>query len=418
VVGAIHAAHRVGRPNIITLDMGGTSTDICLIRDGKAVLAFDRSVAEFPVRLPMLDINTIGAGGGSILWFDVDGLLKVGPQSAGADPGPACYGKGGQEPTVSDANLVLGRLPRRGLLQGRMPLDDLAARYALEPFADPMGYSVERTAHGVIEVAVSNMVRAIRAISVERGHDPRDFSLMTFGGAGPLHATDVARSLGIREVIVPAAPGILCAQGLLASDLKEDFVATVRTPLADGCEATLQGVLQKLNAKANEWFDHERVAAPQRHLSAALDMRYVGQNFELQIDLGPYEAGEPIVPPPVDRLRRLFLAAHEMHYGYCTEDDPVEIITYRLTARGQLRREEVLAGPPSSGGSVEPLEHRRVYWSPDRGEDTPVYDRSAFGAGTRLVGPAVIEQLDATTLLFHGDALRVDDDLNLIIELP
>ncbi|MBT4845237.1 MAG: hydantoinase/oxoprolinase family protein, partial [Planctomycetaceae bacterium] len=228
VVGAVHIAKLAGYDDVITLDMGGTSADVALIQDGKAGIGFDQKVAEFPVRLPMVDVNTIGAGGGSIAWFDRDGLLKVGPASAGASPGPACYGQGGAEPTVSDANLVLGRLSPRGLLDGEMALDPTLSASAFKPIADQLGFTLEKTAHGVLGIVSANMVRAIRAVSVERGHDPRGFALMALGGAGPLHAVDVARTLGISTVIVPPAPGILCAQGLVVSDLKEDFVISDR----------------------------------------------------------------------------------------------------------------------------------------------------------------------------------------------
>ena len=238
-VGAAHSAKRSGRRNVITLDMGGTSADVALIRDFEADISFEREVAGFSVRLPAVDIETVGAGGGSIAWFDRDGLLKVGPASAGADPGPACYGRGGEHPTVTDANLVLGRLSGRGLLAGEMSLDQGLSRAAFAPIAERLGFDVERTAHGVLGIVVANMVRAIRTVSVERGYDPRGFTLMPFGGAGPLHARDVALALGMREILVPAAPGILCAEGLIVSDLKEDFVASDRIPgTRRGCGAS------------------------------------------------------------------------------------------------------------------------------------------------------------------------------------
>jgi len=284
-VGAAYSAKRSGRRNVITLDMGGTSADVALIRDFQADISFERDVAGFSVRLPAVDIETVGAGGGSIAWFDRDGLLKVGPASAGADPGPACYGRGGREPTVTDANLVLGRLSGRGLLDGAMALDASLAREAFAPTAERLGFDVERTAHGVLGIVVANMVRAIRTISVERGYDPRGFTLMPFGGAGPLHARDVAIALGMREILVPAAPGILCAQGLIVSDLKEDFVAGERI-LADAAGLRrLAGQVEALAARAHAWFDAERVPVPNRRLELAVDARYVGQNFELTVPL-------------------------------------------------------------------------------------------------------------------------------------
>jgi N-methylhydantoinase A len=390
--------------------MGGTSADICLIRDYATGTGFDRSVGGFPVRMPMMDINTIGAGGGSIAWFDRDGLMKVGPVSAGAAPGPACYGAGGTQATVTDANLVLGRLSPRGLLGGSMKLDRAAARAAHQPLADRLGFPVERTAHGLISIVVSNMVRAIRAVSVERGHDPRRFSLMPFGGAGALHATDVARTLGIGEIVVPPAPGILCAQGLVVSDLKEDFVRTQRTPLDDRARAGIQAMLDALRADAAGWFASEGVAPAERAVAVTFDMRYVGQNFELPVDLG---SADPL--PDASALRALFFAVHERSYGFFNAGDPIEIVNYRLTARGRLRQPDPPRHPPGKAAPT-PLERRDIWFEADTPVATPVYDRAALAPGHTLTGPAVIEQLDATTLLYPGDRLTVDPALNLLIE--
>ena len=298
-MGAAHVAKLSGRRNVITLDMGGTSADVALIRDFRAGVSFERDVAGFPVRLPSVDVETVGAGGGSIAWFDRDGLLKVGPASAGADPGPACYGRGGRQPAVTDANLVLGRLPARGLLAGEMRLDASLARAAIAPIAERLGFEVERTARGMLDVVVANMVRAIRTISVERGYDPRGFTLMAFGGAGPLHARDVAAALGMREILVPAAPGILCAQGLIVSDLREDFVAGDRIPGDAAGLRRLARHVEALAARARAWFDAERIPAASRRIELAVDARYVGQNFELAVPLaaeGDRRRGRLAVP--------------------------------------------------------------------------------------------------------------------------
>src|ERR1044072_5271777 len=239
-----------------------------------------------PARLASMDIHAVGAGGRSIAWFDRDGLMKMGPQSAGAQPGPACYGRGGTEATVTDANLVLGRLSPRGLLGGDMALDESLARKAIAPLAERLGFTIERTAHGMLGIVVANMVRAIRSVSVERGHDPRAFALLPFGGAGPLHATDVAKSLGITRCLVPFAPGILCAQGLIVSDLRETFVRTAVTPLSDTRMADVAARIGELKAQAGAGFDSEHVEAASRSIDVVLDARYVGQNFELAIGLG------------------------------------------------------------------------------------------------------------------------------------
>ena len=443
-VGAAHSARCSGRRDVITLDMGGTSADVALIRDFQADISFERDVAGFSVRLPAVDIETVGAGGGSIAWFDRDGLLKVGPASAGADPGPACYGRGGREPTVTDANLVLGRLSSRGLLGGEMALDEPLARAAFAPIAERLGFDVERTAGGVLGIVVANMVRAIRTISVERGYDPRGFTLMAFGGAGPLHARDVALALGMREILVPAAPGILCAQGLVVSDLKEDFVASERIPGDAAGLERLAGRVESLAARARVWFEAERVPVASRRLELAVDARYVGQNFELAVPLAaeggadpggpigidartesigdpgrasPEEAAAPIPIPPPDALRERFLAVHEAAYGYANPHDPIEIVNVRLTARGRLLEEPERPEPGDPGPLPEPFERRMVRFAPGDPTTCPVHDRASLRPGHVLEGPAIVEQLDSTTPIFPHDTAVVDRAGNLVIRV-
>ena len=328
VVGAIDSARSAGLTDVITLDMGGTSADVCLIRGCEAEVAYDRWIEGFPVRLASVDVNAVGAGGGSIAWFERDGLMKVGPQSAGAHPGPACYGRGGIAATVSDANLVLGRLSPDGLLGGGMALDQQAARAALKPAAERLDMSIEQTAHGLLGIVVANMVRAIRVISVERGHDPREFVLLPFGGAGPLHAADVARALGISSMLVPPAPGILCARGLVVSDLRESFVLSRLMPLNDETLPELLANQNTLYQQAEAWFEQAAIAPSNRQLQYSLDMRYVGQNYELQVDM---DGGE------LKNLATKFFAVHERNYGYHNPDDPVEIVNIRITAIGNLQ---------------------------------------------------------------------------------
>ena len=443
-VGAAYSAKRAGRRNVITLDMGGTSADVALIRDFQADISFERDVAGFSVRLPAVDIETVGAGGGSIAWFDRDGLLKVGPASAGADPGPACYGRGGDRPTVTDANLVLGRLSRRGLLAGEMGLDESLSRAAFAPVAERLGFDVERTADGVLGIVVANMVRAIRTISVERGYDPREFTLMAFGGAGPLHARDVALALGMREILVPVAPGILCAQGLIVSDLKEDFVASDRVRGdAEGLQR-LAGHVEALTARARAWFDAEGIPAPSRRIELAVDARHVGQNFELAVPIasqscagsaGPEDLGDltgvagppaaegssghhdriPVLSP--EALRERFLEVHESAYGYANPHDPIEIVNLRLTARGRLLEEPIPPAPCDPGPLPEPFERRTVRFTAEGATDCPVYDREPLRAGHSLEGPAIVEQLDSTTPIFPGDRAVVDSAGNLAIRI-
>jgi N-methylhydantoinase A len=418
VIGALHVAKSAGREDVITLDMGGTSADVALVRGGRADIAFDRTIAGFPIRLPMVDINTVGAGGGSIAWFDRDGLMKVGPLSAGADPGPACYGRGGTEPTVSDANLVLGRLSRRGLLDGRMALDPELARRAFAPAAERLGFSVERTAHGMLGIVVANMVRAIRTISIERGHDPRGFTLMPFGGAGPLHARDVAVALGIGKILVPPAPGIVCAQGLVVSDIKEDFVASHRTPVAPPNDASIRDLVIGLLAEAAAWFAAEDIREDSRTLELGYDMRYIGQNFELAVPVATAASMTADTLPGAGALREMFFAVHDRAYGYHNPGDPVEVVNVRLTARGHLYKEP--AAPTGNGAppAPEPFETRPVFFADtETPVDTPVYDRASLLTGQAIDGPAIVEQLDATTPLWPGDRAAVDAAGNIVIEV-
>jgi N-methylhydantoinase A len=410
-VGAIHMARLSGVPDVISLDMGGTSADVALMRDYTAGTTFNKWIEGYPARIASLDINAVGAGGGSIAWFDRDGLMKVGPQSAGAQPGPACYGRGGQEATVTDANLVLGRLAG-GLLGGDMALDATLARNAIAPLADRLGFPVERTAHGMLGIVVANMVRAIRSVSVERGHDPRAFTLLPFGGAGPLHATDVAKSLGITRCLVPFAPGILCAQGLIVSDLRETFVRTAVTPLDDARMADVTARIGDLKRQADAWFEAEGVAPGSRSIDLVLDARYVGQNFELAIGLGH---ADPL--PTAQAIAQRFFAEHERAYGFHNPADPIEIVNFRLLAVGKLRQPGARPGTPRASGKAEAASRRKVWFAADAALDTPVYDRATLRPGDTILGPAVIEQLDSTTLLFPGDRANVDPHLNLMVEL-
>lgn len=415
-MGAGAVARRAGYPDVITLDMGGTSADVALIRNAEPALAFQRNVAGFPIRLPMVDIDTVGAGGGSIAWFDLDGLMKVGPQSAGAVPGPACYGLGGTEPTVSDANLVLGRLSPRGLLGGGMALDERLARQSLEGIAGKLAMSLEQVAQGIIDIAVANMVRSIRTISVEKGHDPRDFALMAFGGAGPLHARPVAVELDISTIVVPPAPGILCAEGLIVADLKEDFIAAERVLVDDAALASAAERVAGLLAEAQAWLAEQHAGEPRLNLAA--DMRYKGQNFELTVPLAEDGAGEMALPSAAD-MRAKFFDAHDLAYGFHNPHDDVEMVAIRLTARSSMYQEPALPAVPGAPPPMSaPREHRAVWFTPDAPvPDTPVYERASFTPGMAFSGPAIIEQLDATTPVDPRDRVVVAADGSLIITI-
>ena len=417
VVGAAHVARQTGRRNIITLDMGGTSADVALIQEFDFDLAFDRDVAGFPIRMPCVDVETVGAGGGSVAWFDRDGLMKAGPKSAGAYPGPACYGNGGEEPTTTDANLLLGRLSSRGLLDGDMGLNPELSREAFKSIAGRLGFSVEKTAQGMLGIVIANMVRTIRIISVERGHDPRDFVLMPFGGAGPLHARDVAIALGIDEIVVPAAPGIVCAQGLLVSDLKEDFVVSRRIALDAEGVSHLGGTVLNLGKQANEWFEAEAATAQERSVELIVDARYKGQNFELAVSVAEAGSINPADLPGADDLHAKFCEAHDQAYGYASASDPVEIVNIRMTAKAKLHRFEDMLPVSGDPGVPKPREQREVYFYDDSPLIANVYDRADLVAGQKIMGPAIVEQLDTTTPIYPGDVAEVTPDSHLIIAL-
>jgi len=417
VVGALGVARAAERPNVITFDMGGTSADVAMIRDFQSGESYERRIGGLPMRLPMIDINTVGAGGGSVAWFDRDGLLKVGPRSAGADPGPACYGRKGVEATVTDANLVLRRLSEGGLLGGTMGLDRELAVMAVGKIASTLGCSLERAALGIVEIVVSNMVRAIRAVSVERGHDPRECSLLAFGGAGPLHARDIAVSLRMPEIIVPPTPGILCAAGLLSSELCEGFVITARLPVSTDARQSMVGALAELAKRGDKWFERERVPRESRRCRVTFDLRYVGQNFELPIALKPV-AGK-LLPeiPSADALCRLFWAAHERSYGHFSADDPIELVNIRLSASQSADPLPVPRIPEGSGASPIPTGYREVWFDASGPVRVPLFDRSVLQSGQHIAGPAIVDQMDSTTLLFPGDALTVHASGNLLIRI-
>jgi N-methylhydantoinase A len=410
VVGAIAVAARAGVGDVVTFDMGGTSTDVCLIQGGRAEMAFGRSVAGFPVRLPSIDIHTVGAGGGSIAHLGRDGLLKVGPQSAGAIPGPACYGQGGTAATVTDANLFLGRLPA-DLVGGGMRLRIAAAEAAIKEVAHDMRMDARRAALGILRIVNSNMVRAIRAVSVERGYDPRRFALMPFGGAGALHAVDVAREMGITKILVPPAPGILCAEGVAVSDLEESFVATCRTSLA-GELATPRSELARLSEAAEAWFIREAVEPDARRSTITVDMRYIGQNYELPIvlaDAGALNA---------DTLRRAFFEAHRTKYGHFNPDGAVEIVNVRLVARARLAPHIAPAAFAATASKTAVPVVRDVWFDADEPVKTSFLPRDSLAPNQIIQGPAVITQFDATTLLPPGASLTVLPSGSLSIEVP
>jgi N-methylhydantoinase A len=414
VMGALAIARAAGIGDIITFDMGGTSTDVALIAGGKPNMAMAAEVHGHPLKVPMLDIHTVGAGGGSIARVDAGGHLKVGPHSAGADPGPVCYGRGNVEPTVTDANVVLQVQNPAHLLGGRMAIDQPAARAAIADLAEGLGLDAMRTAQGILSVVTANMAKAIRVISVERGHDPRDHVLMAFGGAGPVHASRLARELGIRRVLVPRNPGILCAMGLLLTDLRIHLSAGRLAPLdAAGLPALAEG-FAALDAQAADWFAEEDIADADRGLSRGVDMRYDGQSHELTVDC----PGGPLDAAALAALRRGFEAAHRQVYGYVAEEEPIRIVALRLEATGRVPKAVLAAYPPATVAVTSARIGTREVWLPEAGGfvGCPVHDRDRLGPGHRIAGPAIVEQMDSTTLVLPGQVATVDPWLNLIVE--
>lgn len=416
VIGAVGVGLAAGSPDIITFDMGGTSTDVALIRDGVPAKHSVREMGGFPVRTRTLDIHTIGAGGGSIAWVDAGGLLKVGPQSAGAMPGPASYGRGGDRPTVTDANMVLGRLNQKALLQGTMTVFPERGREAIERhLCEALGTDLVRVASGIIEIVNANMMGAVRVISVERGEDPRDFALMPFGGAGPLHAADVAAMIGMKRVLVPRRPGLLSAMGLLHADARGDFSLTRLLLAEDASLAGLDEGIAELNARGAAWLEREGSGADAL-LEWQADLRYFGQNFELSAPFSPGQDGR-IDRSTLTSIVERFHAAHEAAYGYAMRERPVEIVNLRLgtTLRRPIPPLDVRMPDGTVEGAV--AEERDVWFFGTGFAKTPVYDRDRLPAGAAFSGPAIVEQMDTTTVVPPGAAVTVDKVGNLLIEV-
>ena len=413
VIGAVETARAAALENIITFDMGGTSTDVALIEKGRPGFTGEAEVHGYPIKSQMIDIHTVGAGGGSIAHVDSGGFLKVGPRSAGAEPGPVCYGLGNEEPTVTDANVVIGALDPETLLGGRMPIDRGAAVAAVEKLGLRLGLSVEETAAGIIRVVTANMVRAIRLISVQRGHDPRDYCLLPFGGGGPVHAGRLARELGVGSLLVPRNPGVLCALGLLLTDLRRDFSLTRRLVLDPSQIGAIREAMASLSAQAQAWFAAESIDAGRQRLLASADMRYAGQNYELNIAL-PEAAGDAEF---LEVLTARFNDAYAQRYDYTAPEEAIEIVTFRMEAYGEVEKPKFEIHESIGEDPTAALQGRRQVYHPETGAylDTPVYDRELLAAGNQIAGPAVMAQMDSTTLLLPGQRCEVDGHLNLLI---
>jgi len=430
--GAVAAAAlgtSLGSPDVISFDMGGTTAKASLIRNGQPNVTKDYSVggaaqagtgafggaSGYPIRTPVVDLVEIGAGGGSIAWVDSGGALRVGPHSAGADPGPVCYGLGGTEPTITDANLVLGRLDPDYFAGGDMQLDLKGARNAIKTqCADPLGISIEEAAHGIVEIANTAMVNALRLVSVQRGHDPRDFMLIGFGGAGPAHTVRLAEQAGIPNVLIPLAPGTASALGLLVTDVRMDSSATLIARADSVQPDDIAGHFARLEDEGAKAHQSAASSSGEPVFERAVEMRYWGQSFELSV---PAPDRELIDRQWLNELCESFHDAHETAYGFRAQDEPVELVNLRLTTVGKIARPNMKKLEETSSDASSALKGSRpVYFSESNGvTETAVYDRVKLPAGAQFSGPAIVEEPDCTTVVHPAWSVLVDEYGNLSI---
>ncbi len=415
VMAAAYTARRAGYPNVVTYDMGGTSTDVALIRNAQAAVSNEIEIEyAMPIHVPMVDVRTVGAGGGSIARVDDSGLLRVGPQSAGASPGPICYGRGGTEPTISDANLLLGRLNAKKLLAVGSPVDIDAIRTVFaEKLGRRLGLDGAEAAGAVLKIGNIRMAGAIRMVSVAKGHDPRDFALFAFGGAGPLHASALARELGIPKVLVPARPGITNALGCVVADLRHDFVNTVNQPVASLDEATVEDVLARQSAEGRELIEKEAVRPEDIRLVHSADMQFIGQTHLLNVLL-------PSADVSRETIQELFEKAYFARFKVELPEIRANLVNLNTSVIGVRPTLDLssLIDPAGRASALEAaLSERRPVWYDGTWHDTPVYDREKLPLDAVITGPAILEQMDATTVIEPGDRAISDADGNIIIEI-
>ncbi len=410
VVAARHIARLLDLPSLVTIDMGGTSTDVATITGGREsfTTAFEIEWG-LPIQIPMIDIRTIGAGGGSIAWIDKGGMLRVGPESAGASPGPACYGQGGTRPTVTDANLVLGRINPDNFLGGTMALDVAAAERAVFEVAQAPGHSLEATAIAILRIANNNMVGALRSVLIERGLDPRDFTLLAFGGAGPLHASELMTEMAIPRAIVPNHPGQFSAYGFLQADARVDRQRTTQLTSRRFDPERASAVMQELAAECTAELEQQGYTSDIR-ITRALEMRYLGQNYELELEID----FERFAEDTMDRLWQAFHYAHQARFGFSIPGEIIEIVNYLATAVSITPKPELHEIPRAEAPAL-PVARRPVGY-PEGRHDVPVFRRDQLRAGHEIQGPAVIEEPASVTILNPGQRLAVDAYGHLVIE--
>ena len=403
-IGGAALARATGRPNLLCIDMGGTSFDLSLVVGGEPTVSTETELEGLPILMPLVDIHTIGAGGGSLAWLEAGGL-RVGPQSAGADPGPACYGRGGTQPTVTDANLHLGRLDPGYFLGGRMALDEEAADNALAGIAAQVGLGVTELAEGMLAIINARMADAMRTITVKQGIDPREYSLVAFGGAGPMHAVWLAEELEIREVIVPWSPGTFSAWGMLQTDMRHDVVQSFYRPVAELDGVDVRAVLDALEEEGATLLEREGIDADERYSARSADMRYVGQEYTVNVPLGREIS--------LEEIDGAFHDAHRVRYGHSTPGAPVEFVNLRLAALGRIATAVGPSAPPATGDDAQ-LGTRQVVFAGVEHE-TPVLLRERLPGRSSFEGPVVIEEQSSTTLVPPGSNASLDEHGNIVI---
>jgi len=409
VSGAAFLANLAGYENALGFDMGGTSTDVSLIQDGEPLISRQTSLGYYPIKIPSVEVHSVGAGGGSIAHVPMTGALRVGPESAGAAPGPACYGKGGEQPTVTDANLLLGRLPPR-LLDGQMDLDLKAAEEAVGKIARRLGLDLYQAAQGILDIVNENMFGALRLVSVQKGLDPRDFALVAFGGAGPLHGNAMGILGNCYPVIVPPTPGVLSALGFLYSDVKNEFAQTYVRNVGEADGSQLEEIYGRLGREARGWLREEGIEEGHQELSYQADVRYFRQGYEFALQVNP----ESMSNGGLADLEARFASTHERLYGFRL-DQPVELVNLRAVGSGQVEKVQLpsfeLESPDASGAVFE---QHQVYFNGGFA-NANIYDRKLLRAGNHVVGPAIVTQADSTTAIHPGHVGNVDRYLNIMI---
>ncbi len=419
IIGAAQLGRLLGLEDLIAFDMGGTTAKTCLVERGLPKVAVGYFIggyaAGYPLRLPVVDVVEVGAGGGSIAWIDAGGALKVGPRSAGAEPGPVCYKQGGTEPTVTDANLAIGRLNPSRFLGGEMRLDLAGATRAIEEcIARPFGMDLTEAGHGIVKIADARMAFAVRAITVQRGYDPRDFTMVAFGGAGPLHACAIARELHVPRVVVPPQPGHFSAVGMLLADVRHDYVQTTVLAYEGADPAAIEAVFARLEREGVETLASEGLRGGAVTLLRTLEMRYLGQEYTVSVPVPRPFLG----PETLREVRKRFDDAYHVRYGHSAPGEPIQITNLRVTALGASRRPEFARLREQAAGSPSEAGAREVYFESAGGHVAcPVFRREALAAGAEIVGPAIVEEYASTTVLHPGDRLRVEPHGCLVIEV-